>query len=146
MLSGTMYDLSCPCFAVDNNPGSKRIVALWTERNDTGYQVASAALTAREIELDVDELPLPQGIVLEVGYPNPFNSATTITYELERRQYVSLKIFDLLGREIRTLAEGEVSAGRHSLMFDAKDLASGAYFCRLTAGRYSLVRKLVLLR
>lgn len=67
------------------------------------------------------------------NYPNPFNPVTTIGFSIPRRSNVTLKIFDVLGREVEILVNGELDAGEHSVIFGAKDLPSGVYFYRLLA-------------
>jgi hypothetical protein len=91
--------------------------------------------------------PIIAEITLHQNYPNPFNPATTITFELPRSEEISLKIFDLSGRQVGTVAGGKYLAGLHSLTFDATGMASGVYFYRLqTAGGHTLTRKMLLLR
>ncbi|MGB5874819.1 MAG: M20/M25/M40 family metallo-hydrolase [Bacteroidota bacterium] len=93
---------------------------------------------------------LPESIVLEQNYPNPFNPTTRIRFWLSRRQQVRLSVFDLLGREVLTLLEGEVHPGEHTVTFSATGrhghLPSGIYFYRLTTPSRSLVRPMVLNR
>jgi hypothetical protein len=74
---------------------------------------------------------IPEEYLLEQNYPNPFNPATTIAYDLPRSGIVSLKVFDVMGREAAVLADGEAAAGRHSIVFDAQKLSSGIYFYQL---------------
>jgi hypothetical protein len=83
---------------------------------------------------------------LDQNFPNPFNPTTLITYHVVTRGYVTLKIFDVLGREITTLVEGENAAGIHSITWDASRYPSGIYFYRLTAERFIDVKKMVLLK
>ena len=80
------------------------------------------------------------------NYPNPFNPATTIRYELKQEGYVSLRIFDVLGREVATLVNERQGAGPHSVVFDANRFATGAYFYTLHAGAYVRTEKMMLLR
>ena len=80
------------------------------------------------------------------NYPNPFNPSTTIGFELRSAGRVTLKLYDAEGRLAATLAEGTMAAGVHTLRFDGSSLASGMYFYRLTAGNFSEVRKMLLLR
>jgi photosystem II stability/assembly factor-like uncharacterized protein len=89
---------------------------------------------------------MPQSFGLSQNYPNPFNPSTTISYQLPTQSHVTLKIFDVLGREVATLVNGFEEAGYKSLMFDGTKLSSGLYFYRLTAGRYVETKKLLLLR
>ncbi|MFQ5637620.1 MAG: T9SS type A sorting domain-containing protein [bacterium] len=88
----------------------------------------------------------PTGFLLRQNYPNPFNPSTTIRFSLSQPQHVRLAVFDLLGRQVIELLSEEMSSGEHAVVFDARGLASGLYFYRLTAGRTSQVRKTFLLR
>ena len=83
---------------------------------------------------------------LEQNFPNPFNPATVIEYELPTRGVVTLKVFDLLGRDVATLVDGELEAGTHKAVFDASRLSSGVYFYRLQSGLSLQTRKLVLMK
>jgi hypothetical protein len=90
---------------------------------------------------------LPSEYILEQNYPNPFNSTTNIVYRLRRQGEVTLKIYDLLGREITILVNNEeMSAGSYIKEFNASRLTSGIYFYRLVAGNMHLQKKMVLLR
>jgi hypothetical protein len=79
-------------------------------------------------------------------YPNPFNPATTISYQLPAKNHVTLKIYDSRGREVANLVDAEQSAGRYSLTWNASQISSGVYFARLTAGSFVQTRKVVLLK
>ena len=80
------------------------------------------------------------------NYPNPFNPSTTIQYAISSPQFVTLKVFDLLGREVATLVNEEKPAGTYEVSFRAANLASGIYFYRLQAGNFVETRKMILLR
>jgi hypothetical protein len=84
--------------------------------------------------------------ILEQNYPNPFNPLTNISFSLPEKQYVKLKIYDITGREIRTLVDCEYDAGIHSVLFNGSDLSSGVYFYRITAGNFSESKKLQILK
>jgi hypothetical protein len=88
----------------------------------------------------------PAAFRLEQNYPNPFNASTIIPITLTRRARVTVKIFDILGREVDRLVDGELPAGEHRLRFQADDLPSGVYLCRLQAEGGFQTRRLVLLR
>ncbi|MBI4429797.1 MAG: T9SS type A sorting domain-containing protein, partial [Ignavibacteriales bacterium] len=82
---------------------------------------------------------------LSQNYPNPFNPSTEIQFSLSRKSYVTLTIFDLLGREVATLISEELSAGSYSTHWDAAGLPSGVYLYRLQAGAFVETKKLILL-
>jgi sugar lactone lactonase YvrE len=83
---------------------------------------------------------------LSQNYPNPFNPETIINYQLPARNNVSLKVYDLLGREVAELVNGEKSAGVYSVKFNGRNLSSGVYFYRIQAGNFSETKKLLLLK
>lgn len=80
------------------------------------------------------------------NYPNPFNPGTVIRYHLSVISNVSLKVYDLTGREVQTLVNGRLQAGRYEVNFDGSMLPSGVYFCKLVSGDYSEVKKLTLIK
>jgi len=92
-----------------------------------------------------DEL-VPTKFSLSQNYPNPFNPSTTINFALPISTEVSLKVFDILGREIATLVNEQMAQGIHTIQFDAKHLASGVYFYQLEAGKFRTVKKMMLLK
>ena len=79
----------------------------------------------------------PSGFQLFQNYPNPFNPTTTIRFSLPQRSHVTLKVFDVLGREVATLVNRELNPGEHSVVLYASKLASGVYFCCLTTPTFS---------
>ncbi|MBM2846228.1 MAG: hypothetical protein HW407_1540 [Bacteroidetes bacterium] len=89
---------------------------------------------------------LPRGFALHQNYPNPFNPTTRIVYAVKSRESVSLKVYDVLGREVATLVNEVKAPGEYSVDFEGRDLSSGVYFYLLRAGEFSQTRKLVLLR
>jgi glucuronoarabinoxylan endo-1,4-beta-xylanase len=96
---------------------------------------------------NVDSKPvMPGECSLSQDYPNPFNPSTTIDYSLAKESFVQLKIFDVLGREIKILVDEKESIGKHTVHFDASDLNSGVYFYRITAGGFSQSKKMILVR
>ncbi len=80
------------------------------------------------------------------NYPNPFNPVTTISYTVPHDEKVVLKVYDVLGREVRQLVDEYKTAGRYSVTFDGSDLASGVYFYRIEAGKLHMVGKLLLVK
>jgi len=93
-----------------------------------------------------NEKPNLEKFVLEQNYPNPFNPTTTISFNLPSRSFVSLKIFDSIGREVAMLIDEELAAGNHTRIWDASGLSNGVYFYRLQAGTFFQTRKLVLIK
>jgi hypothetical protein len=89
---------------------------------------------------------LPKEFILLQNYPNPFNSGTTIRFSIVKAMEVRLAVYDLLGREVQTLIDEYKQAGIYTAFFDATDLSSGVYFCRLQAGEAVETRPMVLLR
>lgn len=94
---------------------------------------------------------IPQSIYLDQNYPNPFNPVTTIRFGLATRAKVELRVFNILGQEVRELVSGEMEAGNHELRWDARNdlgrpVSSGVYFYRLRAGEWVQTRKMLLLR
>jgi len=95
---------------------------------------------------DVPDLSQPIAYALEQSYPNPFNPSTEIGVRMAAAGRMKLSVYDLLGREVRTLVDGWMDAGRHTVRFDAEGLASGVYVYRLQAGSFVAARTMLLLR
>ncbi|GEM_PF-5542257 len=88
----------------------------------------------------------PNRFILEQNYPNPFNPATTIRFDIAEDAQVSLKIYDMLGREVYSLVDDNKKSGSYEVPFDGSTLASGLYIYRITAGTFTESRKMVLLK
>ena len=97
-------------------------------------------------ELGDQEKEISQRFLLHQNYPNPFNGTTSIRYELPAKSYVTLKVFDLLGREIAELVNATQDIGYKSVQFNSTDLPSGVYFYRLNAGTFTQTEKLMLMK
>lgn len=93
-----------------------------------------------------EEAEIPTEYRLYAPYPNPFNPATHIRFDLPSEKHVVLMIYDITGRQVAKLIDGFKPAGIHQVVFDAKDLSSGVYFARLEAGEFKQTRKLLLLK
>ncbi len=89
---------------------------------------------------------MPARFTLEQNYPNPFNPVTTIRFSIPETRTVTLKVYDLLGREIARLVDERLTPGSYTISWDANNVTSGIYFYRLTAGDYSEVKKMLYLR
>ncbi len=96
--------------------------------------------------ISLEDALLPTEFTLHQNYPNPFNPTTTIRYDVKQTGLVSVKVFDILGREVAVLVSGTVSAGFHKVTWDAQGLPSGLYLCRMEAPGFEYTRKLVLLK
>ena len=92
------------------------------------------------------EAELPAKFSLAQNYPNPFNPSTVISYQLAVNSVVSLKVYDMLGREVAILVNGMQTAGSHQVTFNAAGLSSGIYLYRLYTGQHSVTRKMMLLK
>jgi photosystem II stability/assembly factor-like uncharacterized protein len=92
------------------------------------------------------EVGIPSVYSLQQNFPNPFNPSTTIRYSLPQAGMVSLKIYDALGKEVKTLLNEDKEAGYHQITFDAGNLASGIYFYTLKAGNFVSTKKLTLMK
>ncbi|NUN10637.1 MAG: T9SS type A sorting domain-containing protein [Ignavibacteriaceae bacterium] len=89
---------------------------------------------------------MPSEFSLGQNYPNPFNPETKISFTLPVQENVTIKIFDLTGKEVKTLVNGKMEAGKHSLTLNAEGLSSGVYFYQMTAGSFTSVKKLSVLK
>jgi hypothetical protein len=92
----------------------------------------------------ITEIPLE--FYLRQNYPNPFNPSTTIKWQMPETGFVTLKIYDVLGREVTTLVNEELTAGKHEKVFDASLISSGVYFYQLKAGSFIEIKKMILIR
>lgn len=96
--------------------------------------------------VNVNEHAVPERFSLFQNYPNPFNPSTVISYQLPVDGLMTLKVYDVLGREVQTLVNERQNAGNYSVTFNASGLPSGIYFYRLQAGTYSETKNLLLLK
>jgi len=93
-----------------------------------------------------DDCITPIKFILSQNYPNPFNASTKISYSLSEQSEMTVEIYDILGRKVEAIDEGEQTSGEHQLVWNAKDHPSGIYFYRIKAGDYTDTKKMVLLR
>jgi hypothetical protein len=90
--------------------------------------------------------PIPSEYTLFQNFPNPFNPSTTIKYQLSQTSYVTLQVYDILGRVVTTLVHETKQAGFYSMEFNAASLSSGIYFYKLTAGTFTQTRYMMLVK
>ena len=131
---------------VYNESNFYRIVAVDHTGNTSDYsEVVEVAI------LTIDEDVLPEDFALHQNYPNPFNPTTQIQYDLPEDQFVNIAIYDVMGRNIRTLMNVNQTAGYHSIHWDAKNdmgegVAAGMYIYTIQAGEFRATKKMVLLK
>jgi hypothetical protein len=126
--------------------------SLFPEYFNLNFEIMSDGWTywidsTKVIVTGVEEVPEhPIVFKLEQNYPNPFNPTTCIQYSIASRQFVELKIFNVLGQEIETLINAEKPAGNYQVEFNAANLPSGVYFYRIKAGSFNQVMKMLLIK
>lgn len=120
---------------------SKNTVTIANANLYSFYIVTPQTVTSVE-----DNKILPSKFDLSQNYPNPFNPSTTISFQLPKSSFVTLKIYDVIGREVRTLINNEMNAGSYKTVFNFNGFASGVYFYKLKAGNFSQIKKMVLLK
>ena len=170
IVNPTLTDYSQVTVSV-NNPGFSPAIDSLYLLNGTNQEITATSLshvsTASGYQSVVDLPPLsvvalkyasrttaiggsrsafPNSFNLTQNYPNPFNPSTTIHFSLPQRSHVTLKIFDVLGREVATLVDGELNAGEHTMNFNAEWIPSGVYFAQMKAGNVVQRIKMVLVK
>jgi len=99
-----------------------------------------------ETQAGAQTIQAPESVKLLANYPNPFNPTTAISYQLSANSHVKLEVFDTAGRLVTTLVNGWREAGSHQVTWDASGLPSGLYFCRMQAGEFTGLQKMVLVK
>lgn len=121
-----------------------------THHDSTGYHIYTGiwkkSLSEMITAIRDNENSLSTRFFLSQNYPNPFNPSTTIKYQIPKNAHVVIKLYDVVGRELRTLVNQEQRAGYYKYTLDASRLPSGVYFYGLQAGSYSETKKLLLLK
>jgi hypothetical protein len=95
---------------------------------------------------DAQEFETPEDISLYQNYPNPFNPSTKIKFQIPNSKFTTLKVYNVLGKEVATLVSKNLNQGNHIYQFDGNNLASGVYFYQLVAGDFREVKKMILMR
>jgi len=134
--SGTLYDLSAVSLT-DKNNGTT------VGGYGTILRTINGGVTFIE---DESNFTKPTDFLLSQNYPNPFNPTTSIQYAVSNRQFVSLKVYDVLGNEVATLVNEEKPGGSYEIEFNGDGLTSGIYFYQLKAGSFVETKKMVLLK
>ncbi|MEP0859909.1 MAG: T9SS type A sorting domain-containing protein [Ignavibacterium sp.] len=94
----------------------------------------------------VEDVLTADNYALAQNYPNPFNPSTKISYSIKESGFVSLKVYDVLGREVATLVNEDQTPGVYTVQFNASNLATGIYLYRLETGSFTKVNKMMLLK
>ena len=116
---------------------------LGTSRSDMGtFGGGDSAV----VGIGDEHLSVPEEFTLAQNHPNPFNSTTTIQYDIPKSSDVTLEIFDLLGRKIGTLEDTKKEAGHHQIIWNAENVSSGIYFYKIHAGDFTETKKMLLLK
>jgi hypothetical protein len=110
------------------------------------YQIWASIFDMNILSIDEQNLITVDNINLFQNYPNPFNPTTSLQYTIGSRQFVTLKVFDLLGREVATLVNEEEPVGDYEVEFNGNNLPSGIYFYNLETKNFSDTKKMVLLK
>jgi photosystem II stability/assembly factor-like uncharacterized protein len=122
--------------------------------HQASFKLIAATHGRSMFEVDISNLPsginnnsqTASNFVLKQNYPNPFNPETNITFELKQKAYVTLKVFDLSGKEVAKLVDGTKTSGSYNVKFNGANLSSGVYFYKLESGEYSEVKKMSLIK
>ncbi len=117
------------------------IVSTFDKLNNESQTFASISLTTTGVS---DYIAMPNEFALEQNFPNPFNPVTTLSFTLQRSDHPTLKVYDMLGREIATIVDAHIEAGTHSYKFSGANLASGVYIYRIISGNFVQAKKMVL--
>jgi len=126
-------------------PANTRVWSL-IESGDNIFAGTSSGVWVTASATEVREISVPLTFTLNQNYPNPFNPSTTISYELSAKSFVSLKVYDVLGREVVTLVDGRREAGSHKVTFDGSRLSGGVYIYKLVAGSQSSTKKMIFMK
>jgi beta-xylosidase len=110
------------------------------------FRTDSALLTGVENDQGFNYKDIPNDYFLGQNYPNPFNNSTMINYQLAMNSNVELSVYNLLGQKVATLVNQEIPLGTHRVTWNAQNSPSGIYFYKITAGGYSEIRKMMLLK
>lgn len=134
-----LYGLNRPTGMVFNSKGELFIT---TFADDNILKVTDIPII--QTNISTNENSLPNGFDLSQNYPNPFNPTTVIHYSVPSRNFVSLKVYNVLGKEIANLVSGEHNSGTYAVEFDASGLPSGIYFYQLSAGNFVTTKKMII--
>ncbi len=119
---------------------------VWMDNRTGVYQLWTSVIRISELSTSVSESSLPLSPALMQNYPNPFNPSTMISYQLAISNWVTLRVYNILGQHLRTLVNEQKDAGVHQVEFNADGLSGGVYVYRLTIGDQSFSRTMTLVK
>jgi hypothetical protein len=131
---------------LENQPVPGEVSSVLAEPLTATWTAATITINDPTSVNEGEDATVPTVFALEQNFPNPFNPSTTIAFSLPRQSRVTLKVFNVVGEEISTLVDQELSAGRYEAHWDAGQMNGGVYFYRLQAGAFVQTRKLILIR
>lgn len=138
-------------FQISNTNNAFR--GIYFSNINTGYVVGSGGTIFKTTDgggtmvgINTEYNQIPEQFSLSQNYPNPFNPSTKINFAIPKSGLVTLKVYDILGREVKTLVNEIKSPGNYAIGFNGSELTSGVYFCRMQSAGFSDVKKLVLLK
>jgi len=124
-----------------DNPQLSGVNKIYYRLKQVDFDGTSSYSDVISVNFDV-----PAEFVLSQNYPNPFNPSTRISYFVSKESFVSIKIYDFLGREVKTLVGENQPIGSYDVVFDASNLPSATYFCIMIAGNFSDTKKMIVLK
>ena len=126
--------------------GSYTITVLGKGPNGTPVHSRTISLSVTPVGLNSNENEVPKDFYLYQNFPNPFNPSTQIRFDLAKSGLVTLNVYDITGKKITELVNENMSAGKHSVEFNASNLSSGIYFYRISAPGFTSIRKMILVK
>ncbi len=125
-------------------PGLKSF--LTARKNSINTQLTTLGIDCSETSIEEEVNSLPEEYLLKQNYPNPFNPTTTISFSIGRAEFVTLKVYDILGKEVATLFNNFLNQGNYNFDFNASSLSSGVYLYRLQTESFSQTKQMILLK
>lgn len=133
---------------IDITYSNGKLLPVWMDNSTGIYQIWTAPIELNLVGINDDQVITPDKFLLKQNYPNPFNPSTTIEIDLQNRSNVSIRIYDVTGKEIITLFDGFRNAGKHKITFETGklNLSSGVYFYTLSADGFVKTKSMMLLK